>query len=99
MDWKSTGGLACAAALLALSLPGVRAVRADATADAPADAAVCEVARQPQTARAPTAKSVQLRATPRANGEVVVLNNRGYNYDAMPSIDPAVLRDAKPADR
>jgi len=85
------GGIALAL-MLGLSSPGVRVVRAaDEAAAAAGDGAVCEAGSiRNANAVAGYLQDVQRLhdeqvaeqlAAPRSDGETVVLNNRGYNYD------------------
>lgn len=89
-------GLLLVAAALALSLPGVKAVRADdaeapLVSEAPAGQ-TCNAADPDRTAAATigrmAAELEQVRAAAPAasqGSDVVVLNNRGYNYTSAPS--------------
>jgi hypothetical protein len=80
------GGLALVATL-ALSSPGVRIVRAaDAVAAEAGEGAVCE-AGSVRNANDVTAylnemqrRQAEQEAAPRSDDEMIVLNNRGFNY-------------------
>jgi hypothetical protein len=86
------GGFAVAS-MLALSSPGVRAVRAaDEVADGAGEAAVCQAGPAPnekdvwsylgEMQRREAEQIAEQMVAPRSDDETIVLNNRGYNYDA-----------------
>lgn len=97
------GGTLLFAAALALSLPGVEAVRAEGP---PADAPMCR-ADQPavtESSLARLAQAVRMQAAAESEAEAaaegtrfVNLNTRGYNYDTgTVGMDAAlVLREAR----
>ena len=92
-------GLLSLAGTLLLTSPGVKLVRAEEAAPPPAPAAAqgpsCRADKPPSSPgiAALTAKLRQ-QAAAQANSsseDVVVLNNRGYNYGPPPSLEQGLL--------
>lgn len=98
-DWKTLIGSLALLATFLLALPGVKAVRAEergasfAGNDGPtcnqqdpeADLAHAEVALEQ------IREQIAAQIDPAAAGEIVVLNNRGYNYATGSSLERATL--------
>jgi hypothetical protein len=77
------------AAALALSLPGVKAVRADPPG--PREAPMCRPAQPPMDPAAIDRLTGVLRARAADHPEARVLNTRGYNYQTPPArVDPSI---------
>jgi hypothetical protein len=94
-DWKTCAGYLVVIAALALSLPGVRAVRAD---DEVAVISVNLVDYAPScdpSSNSGTASSVKVYLEsdpdPSEAPNSVVLNNQGFSY-RQPSVDPEARR-------
>jgi hypothetical protein len=90
MDWMTAVGCLAVIATLALSMPGVRVVRAADEAEFVSVALVdggptCESSAE--EAR-PTTVNVVLKRDPDPNSRTIALNNRGYSY-RPPAVDPA----------
>lgn len=93
------GGFFLAAALL-LASPGVRVAQGESDAEAmmsrvpasaPADASICPADMAPQrTADAMARARAALAAAPN-DGDIVVLNSRGFNYPQPVQADPAAV--------
>ena len=94
IDWVTAAGCLAMIATLALSLPGVRAVRADDAGDEGKLISVslldsgprCE---DPAPAASPKTVGVWLKRAPEGADEppTIALNNRGYTYHP-PAVDP-----------
>ncbi len=92
IDWKTAAGCLAVVAMLALSLPGVRIVRADDEVEfvsiGLADSGPsCEAG--PDENRS-VAVDVVLKRDPKQaeDSRTIALNNRGYSY-RPPAVDPA----------
>ena len=94
-DWKMGAGCVSLLAMLALSTPGVRVVRAD-DAVAEASAAVADPGPicQDKPVIYPRAIRIQLPRTAAArqapDSLPVALNNRGYSYSSSAAERPAI---------
>ncbi len=98
-DWKTLAGSCALLATFVLALPGVKAVRAEdlrrplASSDGPscnprgpeADLA------QSRSALEQIRQQIAAQIDPASAGEIIVLNNRGYNYGPGNSLDRATL--------
>jgi hypothetical protein len=96
---RNLAGFLSLLAMLILASPGVEAVRADpAGGQAAAPAGQCPATQRAAAADAElSAFIVELRREHAAPGgaprsDVVVLNNRGYNYGSPPGIDFRQIR-------
>jgi hypothetical protein len=94
-DWKTCAGYLAMIAALALSLPGVRAVRADdkvaaITVNLVDSAPSCGPSSEPGAARSAT---VLLEGAPDRSevSHPIALNNQGYSYHP-PGVDPEARR-------
>ena len=101
IDLRTLTGTLAVAASLALLSPGIDVVRAELEQDAAAvDAPACSAA-EPAVDLADFRQmlaeaQIQVATEPPADGEAVVLNNRGYNYGPPPIPDPTrVLEEAR----
>jgi hypothetical protein len=98
IDWKTAAGCLAVVAMLALSLPGVRIVRADEEVEFVSVGLVdggpsCEAG--PEENRS-VAVDVVLKRDPTESEEsrTIALNNRGYSY-RPPAVDPEARRRAQ----
>ncbi len=90
IDWMTAIGCLAVIATLALSVPGVRVVRAADEAEFVSIALAeggptCESSGE--EAR-PVTVDVVLKRDPDSGSETIALNNRGYSY-RPPAVDPA----------
>ena len=95
IDWKTAAGCLAVIAMLALSVPGVRIVRADDEVEFVSVGLVdggpsCEAS--PDENRS-VAVDVVLKRDPKESEEsrTIALNNRGYSY-RPPAVDPEARR-------
>ena len=91
IDWKAAAGCLAIVAMLALSMPGVRVVRADDEVEFVSVALVdggpsCEARAE---GGHPATVNVILERNPKQaeDSRTIALNNRGYSY-RPPAVDP-----------
>ncbi len=92
VDWKTAAGTLAVVAMLALSMPGVRIVRAD---DEVEFVSIALIDGGPSCESTPaeyhlTSVDVILKRDPKRteDSRTIALNNRGYSY-RPPAVDPA----------
>ena len=98
-DWKTLIGSAALLATFVLALPGVKAVRAEgsgmplAAGDGPTCSQPSPDAQIAQSGVAMDQLRQQIAAQlgPDADGQIVMLNNRGYNYGPANSLERAAI--------
>jgi hypothetical protein len=98
-DWKSLVGSCALLATFVLALPGVKAVRAEqdgmplVSNDGPTCSQPAPEAQLAQSSAALEVIRQQIAAQfgPGANDQIVVLNNRGYNYGPASSLERSAI--------
>jgi hypothetical protein len=98
-DWKSLAGSCALLATFVLAVPGVQAVRAEpggmplVSNDGPTCSQPAPEAQLAQSGAALELIRQQIAAQvgPGASDQIVVLNNRGYNYGPANSLDRAAI--------
>ena len=104
LDWKLLIGGGALLATFVLALPGVKAVRAEGSGTplASGDGPTCsQSSPEAELAQAgavtqPLRQQIVLQIGPAADGQVVMLNNRGYNYGPGDSPDRETVDRERP---
>jgi uncharacterized protein (DUF1501 family) len=105
-DWKTLIGSGALLATFVLALPGVKAVRAEESGMplAPASAALAgndgptcsQPSAEAQLAQSGAAmeqlrQQIAAQLDPNSDGQIVMLNNRGYNYGSANPLERATI--------